>query len=129
MSIQPDHSRRDAWRRYFWGQPVDPEVLQRPDMRAALAERDIAAVYRILQQCGVSQRRIATLTGQSQSEISEILAGRRVVLVRRARSDRGRALRSLAVLPGSSRCRRTLHRWRHAARFATDLLVCGARGW
>ena len=86
MSIQPDHSRRDAWRRYFWEQPVEPEVLQRPDLRAALAERDIARVYRILQKCGISQRRIATLTRQSQSEISEILAGRRVtsyeVLVR-----------------------------------------------
>ena len=79
MFIQPDHSRRDAWRRYLWEQPVEPEVLERPDMRAALAERDIAAVYRILQKCGISQRRIAMLTGQSQSEISEILAGRRVV--------------------------------------------------
>ena len=55
-------------------------------MRAALAERDVAGVYRRLQSAGVSQRRIAALTGQSQSEISEILAGRRVtnyeVLVR-----------------------------------------------
>ena len=29
MSIQPDRSRRDAWRRYFWEQPIDPDVLQR----------------------------------------------------------------------------------------------------
>ena len=63
MFIQPDHSRRDAWRRYFWELPPDPEVLQRSDMRAALAERDIAAVYRILQMHGISQRRIAALTG------------------------------------------------------------------
>ena len=48
-------------------------------MRAALAARDIAAVFRLLQRVGVSQRRIAALTGQSQSEISEILAGRQVV--------------------------------------------------
>jgi Helix-turn-helix len=79
MSIQPDHSRRDAWRRYFWEQPIEPEVLQRPDIRAALADRDIATVYRILQKHGISQRRIAALSRQSQSEISKILAGRRVV--------------------------------------------------
>jgi transcriptional regulator with XRE-family HTH domain len=48
-------------------------------MRAALASRDIAMVFRLLQKTGVSQRRIAALTGQSQSEISEILGGRQVV--------------------------------------------------
>src|SRR5690349_19871768 len=55
-------------------------------MRAALSVRDIRAVYRLLQKHGVSQRRIAAMAGQSQSEISEILAGRQVtsydVLVR-----------------------------------------------
>jgi transcriptional regulator with XRE-family HTH domain len=49
------------------------------DMRALLASRDIAGVFKLLQNSGVSQRRIAALTGQSQSEISEILAGRQVV--------------------------------------------------
>jgi hypothetical protein len=34
-------------------------------MRAALAERDVAAVYRLLQRHGVSQRQIAALTGQA----------------------------------------------------------------
>ncbi|HLT10658.1 MAG TPA: helix-turn-helix transcriptional regulator, partial [Micromonosporaceae bacterium] len=58
---------------------VDPALWQRPDMRRALAERDIGTVFRLLQRVGVSQRRIAALTGQSQSEISEILAGRQVV--------------------------------------------------
>jgi transcriptional regulator with XRE-family HTH domain len=48
-------------------------------MRSALAVRDVAAVFRLLQKHGVSQRQIAALTGQSQSEISEILGGRRVV--------------------------------------------------
>ncbi len=48
-------------------------------MRGALASRDIAGVFRLLQRVGVSQRRIAALTGQSQSEISEILSGRQVV--------------------------------------------------
>jgi transcriptional regulator with XRE-family HTH domain len=61
-------------------------LLQRPDVRRAVAERDIAALYRHAQDAGVTQRRIAQLTGQSQSEISEILAGRSVtsypVLVR-----------------------------------------------
>jgi transcriptional regulator with XRE-family HTH domain len=36
-------------------------------------------VFKLLQRMGVSQRHIAALTGQSQSEISEILAGRQVV--------------------------------------------------
>lgn len=64
----------------------DAEIWQQPEMLEALAFRDIAQVYRILQKHGVSQRHIAALTGQSQSEISEILNGRRVysydVLVR-----------------------------------------------
>ena len=55
-------------------------------MRKALATRDIAGVYRLMQRYGVAQRRIAALTGQSQSEISEIINGRQVnsydVLVR-----------------------------------------------
>ena len=58
---------------------IDSSMWRRADMRAALAARDIAAVFRLLQRVGVSQRRIAALTGQSQSEISEILAGRQVV--------------------------------------------------
>jgi transcriptional regulator with XRE-family HTH domain len=48
-------------------------------MRSALAARDIMGVFKLLQRLGVSQRHIAALTGQSQSEISEILAGRQVV--------------------------------------------------
>jgi plasmid maintenance system antidote protein VapI len=59
---------------------VDPVVWTRIDMREALAVRDIAGVYRILQRFGMSQRRIAALTDQSQSEVSEIIAGRRVVI-------------------------------------------------
>jgi transcriptional regulator with XRE-family HTH domain len=39
-------------------------------------------VYRLLRRLGVSQRRIAQLTGQSQSEVSEILKGRQVRDVR-----------------------------------------------
>lgn len=47
--------------------------------RRALAERDIATVYRLLTEAGISQHQIAHLTGQSQSEVSEILKGRRVM--------------------------------------------------
>ena len=43
--------------------------------RRALAARDVSAVYRLLTESGVSQRQIADLTGQSQSEVSEILKG------------------------------------------------------
>ena len=53
--------------------------LQRQDMREALAARDIAAVFRILNAHGISQREVAAMTGQSQSEVSEILGGRKVV--------------------------------------------------
>jgi transcriptional regulator with XRE-family HTH domain len=53
-----------------WGQP---------GMRAALAQRDITAVYRLLARAGLSQRRIGALTGQSQGEVSEIIHGRQVL--------------------------------------------------
>ena len=43
-----------------------------------MGARDVAEVFAILARMGVSQRRIAALTGQSQSEISEIRAGRKV---------------------------------------------------
>jgi hypothetical protein len=59
---------------------VPATVWLRADMRRRLCERDIAGVYRLLQAHGVSQRAIAARTGQSQSEVSEILAGRRQVV-------------------------------------------------
>lgn len=58
---------------------INPSVWGHPEMRAALATRDIATVFRLLQRAGISQRRIAALTGQSQSEISEIRGGRQVM--------------------------------------------------
>ncbi|HEV3357155.1 MAG TPA: tetratricopeptide repeat protein [Pseudonocardiaceae bacterium] len=48
-------------------------------MRDALSIRDISAVYRLLRKQGISQRQIAASTGQSQSEVSEILKGRQVM--------------------------------------------------
>ncbi|ATE51899.1 MULTISPECIES: helix-turn-helix transcriptional regulator [Actinosynnema] len=59
--------------------PVTPEVWDQQEMRDALAKREISTVYRLLRRHGVSQRQIAALTGQSQSEVSEILKGRQVM--------------------------------------------------
>ena len=58
---------------------IEPAAWEQPDMRAALAARDVGTVYRLLRQVGVSQRQIAALTGQSQSEVSEIIKGRQVI--------------------------------------------------
>lgn len=54
------------------------EVLAGAEAKRALAERDIATVYRLLKEAGVSQRRIADLTGQSQSPVHDIVHGRAV---------------------------------------------------
>ncbi|MGI9062270.1 MAG: helix-turn-helix domain-containing protein [Pseudonocardiaceae bacterium] len=60
--------------------PIDPALYRRDDVRPVLAAHDIATVYRVLRDdAGLTQRTIAALTGQSQSEVSEILAGRRVL--------------------------------------------------
>jgi transcriptional regulator with XRE-family HTH domain len=59
--------------------PVGAQTWQQREMRAALAARDISTVYRLLRRVGVSQRQIAAMTGQSQSEVSEILKGRQVM--------------------------------------------------
>jgi transcriptional regulator with XRE-family HTH domain len=59
--------------------PTMHDALNTPEGRRALADRDIGTVYRLLNAAGVSQRDIAELTGQSQSEVSEILTGRRVM--------------------------------------------------
>jgi transcriptional regulator with XRE-family HTH domain/tetratricopeptide (TPR) repeat protein len=59
--------------------PLSPDVWNEPEMKQALADRDISSVYRLLRRVGISQRHIAALTGQSQSEVSEILKGRQVM--------------------------------------------------
>jgi transcriptional regulator with XRE-family HTH domain len=65
---------------------IGPDLLDLPSLQAALAERDITRVYAILTREGIPQRTIAALTGQSQSEVCEIIKGRQVqsydVLVR-----------------------------------------------
>ena len=57
---------------------LDPAIFTAPAMRVALAARDITRVYRLLNEAGVPQRTIAALVGQSQSEVSAIINGRRV---------------------------------------------------
>lgn len=59
--------------------PVSLETWEEPELRRVLAARDISSVYRLLRRVGISQRQIAALTGQSQSEVSEILKGRQVM--------------------------------------------------
>ncbi|MQA11418.1 MAG: helix-turn-helix domain-containing protein [Pseudonocardiaceae bacterium] len=58
---------------------IPPDVWERSEMRQALAGREVSAVYRLLRRVGISQRQIAAMTGQSQSEVSEILKGRQVM--------------------------------------------------
>ncbi len=57
---------------------VAPQWYESPEARGVLVARDVGGVYRLLQREGVTQREIARRTGQSQSEVSEILRGRRV---------------------------------------------------
>ncbi len=63
----------------FGGSPVTPDVWNEREMRGALARRNISEIYKLLRRNGVSQRQIAASTGQSQSEVSEILKGRQVM--------------------------------------------------
>jgi transcriptional regulator with XRE-family HTH domain len=61
------------------GPLISRETWEKREMRDALAGREVSAVYRLLRLEGVSQRQIAAMTGQSQSEVSEILKGRQVM--------------------------------------------------
>ncbi len=56
------------------------DALNTPEGLRALAERDITTVYRLLNEAGVQQRQIAELTGQKQSEVSDIILGSRRVV-------------------------------------------------
>lgn len=59
--------------------PIDPDLIARPDVRAFLAAHDIGAFYRVLRDNGWSQRRIARATKTQQPEICEIVKGRQVI--------------------------------------------------
>lgn len=75
----------EARKRHRGGE-LRADFFDLPAVKEALGSRDISVLYRLLQRAGISQRRIASLTEQSQSEISEIIRGRKVtnydVLVR-----------------------------------------------
>jgi transcriptional regulator with XRE-family HTH domain len=48
-------------------------------MREALFSRDVGGIFRLLVDAGMAQRQLAELVKMSQSEVSEILSGRRVM--------------------------------------------------
>jgi antitoxin component HigA of HigAB toxin-antitoxin module len=73
MDASNDGSGQDGRQR------IPANAWEQPSMREALSKREISSVYRQLRQHGVSQRQIAAWTGQSQSEVSEILKGRQVM--------------------------------------------------
>lgn len=54
-------------------------LWEEPEVRAALRHHDIKALMVRLMREGYSQRKIAALTGQQQSEISVIIHGRKIV--------------------------------------------------
>lgn len=58
---------------------IDPETWDDPAMHRALAARDVSTVYQLLCHSARTQTQISELTGQSQSEVSDILNGRKVV--------------------------------------------------
>ncbi|MFD7157635.1 helix-turn-helix domain-containing protein [Kribbella sp. NPDC059898] len=58
--------------------PLDSGWWDRPELRAVLARRDVAGVFRWMQRHGWSQTQIGARTCQSQGEVSEILKGRQV---------------------------------------------------
>jgi hypothetical protein len=80
MSIEHLRLDHQTWRANRVREILDRSVWPRPDVRIVLANRDIRALYEFLQRYGISQRLIAVMTEQAQSEISDILGrtGRRV---------------------------------------------------
>ena len=74
---RPGRDQRVVRRRAFTREDA-AEVFEQAEMRRALMQRDIGLVYRELMRFGLSQRLIAYYTMQSQSEISEVLTGRRI---------------------------------------------------
>jgi len=60
------------------GDPLPAGLWTGEGIRAALHDHDIGYLFKVLQYHQVSQRTIARIVGMQQSEISEILAGRRV---------------------------------------------------
>jgi len=60
--------------------PPWSRLYDREDVRRILGDRDIGGLFKVLKDnAGLTQRKIAELTGMSQSEVSEVLSGRRVI--------------------------------------------------
>ena len=59
-------------------QRPDPDEWERPEFRAAIAARNITALFRLLQKLGFSQQKIAAWCGMSQPEVSAVIHGRQV---------------------------------------------------
>ncbi|MBW0011183.1 MAG: helix-turn-helix transcriptional regulator, partial [Pseudonocardiales bacterium] len=57
---------------------IEAAFFEDDEVRAALAARSTGRLYRLLRRVGMSQCQIAHLTGQSQSEVGEILHSRQV---------------------------------------------------
>ena len=55
---------------------VSPDFWSRPDVRQALASRDMGELFRLLNRAGISQTRIGTATGNAQGRISDIIHGK-----------------------------------------------------
>jgi transcriptional regulator with XRE-family HTH domain len=64
--------------RVSWPADLMADLWRLPEAQPYLAEGTVKAVYQFLQDVGLSQREIARMTGQQQSEISEIMTGRQV---------------------------------------------------
>ncbi|MCA1604227.1 MAG: helix-turn-helix domain-containing protein, partial [Acidobacteria bacterium] len=57
--------------------PVPPGWYARPELAPVLIGHDVGALFRALNDVGVSQRRIAALTGTTQPQVTDIVTGRR----------------------------------------------------
>ena len=76
----PAHSPTPAPRKQVMasGEQLPAWLWDDDGVRTALREHDIGYLFKMLQHHRISQRTIARKVGMQQSEISEILAGRRV---------------------------------------------------
>ena len=58
---------------------INPHIWQRPELQDAVADQDFRVIFGYLTRHeGWSQHQLAKLLGRSQSEISEIMSGRKV---------------------------------------------------
>src|SRR6266496_530898 len=84
LLIAPSHvgagaeqDRRTAMRPSAFDPPaIPPAFWERPDICQALRQRDMSALFRLLQQhLGLSQTRIGTAVGLGQGRMSEVING------------------------------------------------------